>query len=83
MIISKKKSRKHWYTNGLPGNENNILISEGDFVPDNFYKGRVYSSDLKAYIRKKTIEGNYKHNKITWNKGLTKETDDRVAKYSE
>jgi len=50
-------------------------------MPEGFYPGRTYSEELKTLIKERTIDGNIKHNKQVWNKGLTKETDSRVAKY--
>lgn len=72
---SMKSKHRHWYTDGtLLGN---IQIPEGEPIPDGFYPGRTISNEQKIKCGIKNI------GKTAWNKGLTKETDVRVAKYSD
>ena len=67
------KSRKfHWYTNGSI----NLQIPEGEVIPEGFYPGKFLTEEVKKSMGKQNI------GKIPWNKGLTKETDSRVAEYA-
>lgn len=68
-------AHRHWYTSGIIGD--NILTGENDVIPDGYYPGRTFSEEFKKKCGEKNI------GKSAWNKGLTKETDERVKKYSE
>lgn len=72
---SLKKAHRHWYTNGIIGQD--LCLKESDTVPDGYYRGRTISEECK----RKCSEN--RKGKPAWNKGLTKETDDRVKKYAE
>ena len=72
---SLKKSKRHWYTNGLIGED--LLLKESDEIPNGYYKGRSVTDDFKKKCGLKN------KGKSSWNKGLTKETDERIRKYSE
>lgn len=63
----------HWYTNGTT----NIQISEIDSVPEGFIRGRIISEEQRAKLK------GCNKGRPAWNKGLTKETDDRVRKYAD
>lgn len=58
-LLSKKM---HWYTNGV----SDILIQEGEVVPEGFYRGRRISESSKEKNRNAHI------GKTPWNKGLHK-----------
>lgn len=72
---SLKKSNRHWYTNGVSGND--LLLKESDAVPDGYYRGRAVTDEFKQKC------GLSNRNRNPWNKGLTKDTDKRVAKYAD
>ena len=63
----------HWYTDGIT----NIQIPEMDSVPEGFIRGRVISEEQRAKLT------GCNKGRPAWNKGLTKETDDRVRKYAD
>ena len=68
------KSKKfHWYTNGVQ----NKQISEFDVVPEGFYRGRTITQEQRQKC------GQCNLGRTPWNKGLTKDTDERVKKYSD
>ena len=70
-----KKSHRHWYTNGIVGQD--LCLKESDDIPDGYYRGRTISDETKKKCGLKNI------GRTSWNKGLTKETDERVKKYGE
>ena len=59
---SLKSKHRHWYTNG----KDNILIKEGDNIPEGFYRGKFVSEEFKAKV------SNSCKGKIPWNKGKHK-----------
>ena len=63
---------RHWYTDGITCKQ----FPEGE-EPVGWYRGRKYTVE-----QKKNCRYGY-HPNGPWNKGLTKETDARVKKYSE
>ena len=72
-IKTFKSKERHWYTNGT----NNISLTKYDKIPEGFYRGKVLTPEQKIKCGIKNI------GKQAWNKGLTKETDERVKQYSE
>lgn len=62
----------HWYTDGVVCK----LLQEG-CQPAGWYRGRKYTAE-----QKKNCRAGY-HPNGAWNKGLTKDTDSRVKKYSD
>ena len=56
--VSKKKVKKHWYTNG----KENIF---SEICPDGFAKGRTISEETRKKCGQKNI------GRIPWNKGIT------------
>ena len=70
-----KEAKRHWYTNGILGCD--LWLKESDDIPAGYYPGRTISEEAKIK------NSNSCKGRIPWNKGLTKETDDRVKKYSE
>lgn len=72
---SLKAKKRHWYTNGVVGQD--ICIEEGKEIPENYYPGRTISDEVKKRCGAKNI------GKTPWNKGLTKQTDERVKRYAE
>ena len=72
---SVKSKHRHWYTSGVVGD--NILVSELDKAPQGYYLGRTFSEEFKKSCGVKNI------GKPAWNKGLTKDTDERVKNYAE
>jgi len=64
----------HWYTNGNV--DQNLLIAEGEDIPEGYYRGKTVTEEFKKKCGVKNI------GKTAWNKGLTKETDERVLKYA-
>lgn len=52
-----KKKKGHWYTNGI----DNLYVSDGEYIPENYYPGRVISQSTKDKIRnsvKEFVENN-------------------------
>ena len=70
-----KNAHRHWYTNGILGQD--LLLKESEIIPDGYYKGRTISEEDKKKCGVKNL------GKPAWNKGLTKDTDERVKKYAE
>lgn len=70
---SIKDSHFHWYTNGI----DNIHLRDSEEIPAGYYRGRIISEETKL---KDSLS---RKGKPAWNKGLTKETDERVRKYAE
>ena len=70
-----KSKHYHWYTNG----SDNIQLAESEPIPEGFKRGRTISDEQ----RQKLKGCNKGRTHTAWNKGLTKETDDRVRKYAE
>ena len=75
MADSLRAAERHWYTNGT----DNKILSSNEVIPEGYYLGRTIvlteEEKLKRYASQK--------GKPSWNKGLTKETDERVRQYSE
>lgn len=71
---SLKNAHRHWYTNGLV--EGNLLLGDGDEIPEGYYRGRTIPEEIKSKSGLANI------GRVPWNKGLTKYTDSRVAEYS-
>lgn len=65
--------KHHWYNNGT----DNILISEDCDVPPGYVRGRLIPDEQKQKFSKVNV------GKTPWNKGLTKETDERVLRNTE
>ena len=72
---SLKNAHRHWYTNGIVGED--LCLKESDPIPEGYYRGRTIPEEIKQKC------GIQNKGKPAWNKGLTKETDDRVKKYAE
>ena len=71
---SMKSKHRHWYTDGTI--DGNIQIPEGEEIPSGFFRGRTITEEQRIKC------GSVNVGRTAWNKGLTKETDERVAKYS-
>lgn len=68
-------AKRHWYTSGVV--DDNIIVCEGGDIPEGYFRGRTLSDDFKKSCGVKNI------GKSSWNKGLTKYTDERIKTYSE
>ena len=86
------KSKKKFYTNGII----TIKLADGDEIPEGFYLGRTFKSNpwnkgltAETDIRVKNNTTachktrHEKNNYISWNTGLTKETNDSLKRVSE
>lgn len=72
---SSKSKHRHWYTSGIV--DDNILVSEFDKIPEGYFRGRTFSEEFKKSCGVRNI------GRPSWNKGLTKDTDERLKKFSE
>ena len=70
-----KAAKRHWYTTGVPNQ--NLLLPENVVPPQGYFLGKTVDQEFKNKCGYKNI------GRTAWNKGLTKETDERIAKQAE